>query len=311
MCERAVSPDGFQDPEVIVTTGGRIGVGLPDGLAVGERDGCQWTRAAGLADDDVIDLVVSGSDPATAYAAAVVRVNGAFNGLIARTTDGVSWSAAGALLPDTYPLTIEIAPSRPQRLYLGANDGNLEIGFIDVSDDGGVTWTAYDSPGGVDAVYVSAVDPDDADRVYVRSYSPQSNLYVSEDGARTWTTIVESPVPLLGFALSPDGRQIAVGGSAGLAILARDVGAAAARWRRRSLHGGRDQPAAGQLSRLDDGRAVRMRRRDQRRLHHRRVARRRSNVCAGAAPRGSRRRRPARRGRRARCAPTSGVRPPR
>jgi hypothetical protein len=221
LCEGAVSPDGFQDPEVIFTSGGRIGIGLPDGLAIGERDGCTWTRAAGLTGDDVIDLVVSGSDPATAYAAAVVRVNGAFNGSIARTSNGVTWSAVGALLPDTYPLTIEIAASRPQRLYLGANDGNLETGLIDVSDDAGVTWRVHDSPGGVDAVYVSAVDPDDADRVYVRSYSPQSNLYVSEDGARTWTTIFESAVPLLGFALSPDGRQIALGGAGGLAILAR------------------------------------------------------------------------------------------
>ena len=219
LCERAVSANGFQDPEVIITTGGRVGVGLPDGLAIGERDGCTWTYAGGLVDSDVIDLVVSGGDPATAYAAAVVRVNGAFNGSIARTSDGVSWSAAGALLPDTYPLTIEIAASRPQRLYLGANDGNIEFGVIDVSDDAGATWTTYDSPGGVDAVYVSAVDPADADRVYVRSYSPQSRLYVSEDGARTWTTIFESPVPLLGFAASPDGRQIAVGGSAGLTIL--------------------------------------------------------------------------------------------
>ncbi len=151
-----------------------------------------------------------------------MRLNGAFNGSIARTSNGVTWSAVGALLPDTYPLTIEIAASRPQRLYLGANDGNLVTGFIDVSDDGGATWTVRESPGGVDAVFVSGVDPDDADRIYVRSYSPESDLYVSEDGARTWTTIFESPVPLLGFALSPDGRQIAVGGGRGLAqILAR------------------------------------------------------------------------------------------
>ncbi len=224
VCERAVSPDGFQDPEVMITTGGRVAVGLADGLAVGDRGGCQWTRAGALAGDDVIDLVVSGSEPAAAYAAAVVRVDGAFNTLIAGTTDGVSWSAPGPLLSDTYPLTIETASSRPGRLYLGANDGNLETGFIDVSDDGGATWTVRDSPGGVDAVYVSAVDPGNADRVYVRSYSPESKLYASEDGGRTWTTIMESPVPLLGFALSPDGRQIAIGGKQGLTILARADG---------------------------------------------------------------------------------------
>ncbi len=224
ICERAVSPDGFLDPEVMITTGGRIAVGLADGLAVGDRSGCEWTRAAALAGDDVIDLVVSASDPAIAYAAAVVRVEGAFSALVEGTSDGVSWSAPGSLLSNTYPLTIESAPSRPRRLYLGANDGNLETGFIDVSDDAGATWTVRESPGGVDAVYVSAVDPDDADRVYVRSYSPDSVVYVSEDGARTWTAIAESPVPLLGFALSPDGRQIAVGGKQGLTILARADG---------------------------------------------------------------------------------------
>jgi hypothetical protein len=226
LCERAISPEGFQDPEVGIIRGGRTVVGLPDGLALGERAGCQWTRVPELAGDEVIDLVVSGGDPAIAYTATVARVDGAFNGLIAATTDGVSWSTRGALLSDTYPLTIEIAPSRPQRLYLGANDSNLETGFIDVSDDGGGTWAVHDSPGGVDSVYVSAIDPDDADRVYVRSYSPQSNLYVSEDGARTWTVILESPVPQLGFALSPDGRQLAAGGKLGVTILARTDGGA-------------------------------------------------------------------------------------
>ena len=224
ICETAASTDGFQDPEIIVMSGGRIAMGLPDGLAIGEQRGCQWSRVPSLTNDDVIDLVASSVDPATAYAAAAVTVGGAFNGLVAGTTDGVSWMPTGPLLPDTYPLTIETAPSRPQRLYLGAEDGNLEAGFIDVSDDGGLTWTAHDSPSGVDAVYISAVDPQDPDRVYLRSYFPSGSLYVSEDAAVTWTLIDQSEAPLTGFALSPDGRQIAVGGTNGLTILTRNVG---------------------------------------------------------------------------------------
>ena len=221
ICEQAVSPDGFQDPEIIVTTGGRTAVGLADGLAVGDRDGCQWTRAPGLANIAVIDLVESRADPGVAYAAAAVQVDGAFNGLVAGTTDGLSWAAKGTLLPDAYPLTIEMAPSRPERLYLGADDGNLENGFIAVSDDGGMEWTIRSAPAGVDGVYVSAVDPDNPDRVYVRSFSPRHSLYVSEDGASTWTLIDDVSFPMTGFALSPDGQQIAVGGSGGLEILGR------------------------------------------------------------------------------------------
>ena len=224
ICESSASANGFQDPEIIVTTGGRIAMGLPDGLAIGEQRGCQWSRVPSLTNDDVIDLVVSSTDPTTAYAAAAVTVGGAFNGLVAGTTDGVSWMATGPLLPDTYPLTIEIAPSRPQRLYLGGEDGNLETGFIDVSDDGGVSWTRHGGPAGVDAVYVSAVDPQDPDRVYLRAYFPFGSLYVSEDGAATWTLVDQSEVPLTGFALSPDGRRIAVGGANGLTILTRTAG---------------------------------------------------------------------------------------
>jgi MYXO-CTERM domain-containing protein len=224
VCEQAVSPQGFEDPELVVTTGGRIAMGLPDGLAVGDQTGCQWSRAAEFANDDVIDLVVNGSDPARAYLAAAVTVKGAFNALVAGTTDGVIWTGAGALLADTYPLTIETARSRPQRLYLGAEDGNLELGFIDVSDDGGATWTMHAGPDGVDSVYVSAVDPQDADRLYLRSYFPQSSLYVSDDGAATWTSILQSDVALTGFALSPDGQQVAVGGSNGVTILGRTFG---------------------------------------------------------------------------------------
>ncbi|HVZ89430.1 MAG TPA: hypothetical protein VHG72_20885 [Polyangia bacterium] len=224
ICEEAVSAGGFQDPEIVVTTGGQIDMGLPDGLAVGDRSGCQWTRVPSLAGDNVIDLVASNADPLTVYAVAAVTVNGAFNGLVANTTDGVSWGTEGALLPNTYPLTIEIAPSRPQRLYLGAEDGNLDSGFIVVSDDGGASWTTYNGPAGLDAVYLSAVDPQDPDRVYLRSYFPEGSLYVSEDGAGTWNLIDESDVPLTGFALSPDGRQIAVGGTDGLTILARSAG---------------------------------------------------------------------------------------
>jgi len=100
----------------------------------------------------------------------------------------------------------------------------VETGFIDVSDDGGASWTMHDGPAGVDSVYLSAVDPHDPDRVYLRSYFPQGSLYVSENGAETWSLIDESDVPLTGFALSPDGQQIAVGGTNGITVLTRTGG---------------------------------------------------------------------------------------
>jgi MYXO-CTERM domain-containing protein len=224
ICEEAVSATGFMDPEIALTTGGRVILGLPDGVAIGDPSGCGWSRVAGLANDNVIDLVADRADPSTLYAAAAVTVGGAFNALVAGSTDGISWAMRGSLIPDVYPLTIEVAPSRPTRLYLGAEDGNLETGLIAVSDDGGDSWTTRASPAGVDSVYVSGVDPEDPDRLYLRAYFPKGSLYVSEDGAETWSLIHQADVPLMGFALSPDGRQIALGSMEGVTVLTRADG---------------------------------------------------------------------------------------
>jgi MYXO-CTERM domain-containing protein len=224
ICEEAVSATGFMDPEIALTTGGRIALGLPDGVALGDTSGCGWSRPPGLAGDNVIDLVADRASPSTLYAAAAVTVGGAFHALVASSTDGISWATRGSLIPDAYPLTIEVAPSRPTRLYLGAEDGNLEKGLIAVSDDGGDTWTTRASPAGVDSVYVSGVDPEDPDRLYLRAYFPKGSLYVSEDGAQTWSLIHQADVPLLGFALSPDGRQIALGSMEGVTLLTRGDG---------------------------------------------------------------------------------------
>ena len=221
ICEQAISPAGFEDPELVVRADGRLLLGLPDGVAVGDSSGCGWTRAAPLAGQNAIDLVQNAGTPAIAYAAAAVTVSGAFAAQISVSHDGVSWTATAPPRADTYPLTIESAPSRPQRLYLGAENADLDAGFVDVSDDGGVTWTRNPSPGGVDGVYVSGVDPNDADRVYLRSDFPGGALFVSDDAARTWSMVAAGPGPLTGFALAPDGGQVAIGGSDGVQLLSR------------------------------------------------------------------------------------------
>ncbi|MEO8213770.1 MAG: hypothetical protein ABI560_11285 [Myxococcales bacterium] len=225
-CEEAVSPLGLLDEEILITSAGRTWVALSDGIATADRQGCGWKRVSGdLVGQHVIDMVGDSQDRDAAYAALGVTVNSAMHGRIARTTDGASWSFVGGVLFGTVPLTIEIAPSRPQRLYLGVNDSNYEFGYIDVSDDAGLTWVRHDAPLGVDSVYVSGVDPQQADRVYVRKALSENTVYVSEDGAGTWKAIHSAARALTGFALSPDGRSVAVGGEDGVTILAReDVG---------------------------------------------------------------------------------------
>jgi photosystem II stability/assembly factor-like uncharacterized protein len=242
ICEGAVTDLGFVDPEMVLNDDGSVLVGLAGGVSVGSRSGCDWKmNATGFTGQDVVDLVKDPTKAGHVYAAISAPVKGALAGRIAESTDGgLSWSTLAAMLPDTFPITIEIAPSRPGRLYLGSTDGNVESGTISVSDDGGNTWTSHPSPAGPDAVYVSGVDPIDADRVYLRSYGPPSILFVSDDGGASWRTVYRSDEPLVGFALSPDGSKIAVGDTAHLSVLMRSDadGGTFSTARTRSLHVG-------------------------------------------------------------------------
>jgi hypothetical protein len=85
----------------------------------------------------------------------------------------------------------------------------------------------------VTAVYLSGVDPTNEDRVYARAYSPLADeLLVSDDGARSFRSVLKLEGGMWGFALSPDGAKVAVGGpTQGTFVAARD----ALQFERRSL----------------------------------------------------------------------------
>ena len=198
VCEEAVSPRGFRDPEALIMGDGGELLGLIDGIARGDRSGCAWTRElSGIDGRAVNDMIRHPTEAARAYAAVIVPLDGLYGGQILTTADGGgSWTPIGDVLMDTYPVTIEIAASRPERLYLGANDSSISNGSIGVSDDGGQTFELRAPPMGSDSIYVSAVDPLNADRLYVRSYYPESNLYVSEDRGESWQAVGHNLPPI-------------------------------------------------------------------------------------------------------------------
>jgi hypothetical protein len=66
---------------------------------------------------------------------------------------------------------------------------------------------------GAREVFLSAVDPQDPELLYARfDRDTDAGLFVSRNGGTTWTEVLDGKGPLLGFALSPGGDAIAVGG---------------------------------------------------------------------------------------------------
>jgi photosystem II stability/assembly factor-like uncharacterized protein len=226
ICERAIGYSGSQDPGIGFFPGGRIAATVFEGLALSSDEGCSWTFAGGdLSQQVMVDIAVRPDDPSRA-----VALTGTFTGtadgggslfstrVFATADEGATWAAQGTPLdPTLLAETLDYARSDAQRLYVSGvrGEGKTAKGILFVSTDAGSTWTERAVP--LDATsergpFIAAVDPTNADRVYVRTFGTDSGrLFVTDDAGKTFRVIYTGG-QLLGFALSPDGSQVYVGG---------------------------------------------------------------------------------------------------
>jgi photosystem II stability/assembly factor-like uncharacterized protein len=219
ICEQGVGFDSEEDP-MVVFVGDTLGVGLFKGLAQSSDGGCNWAFVGGeLEGRYAIDLSVDKADPQRGVVVVSNGVGpGVFDTRVFETTDGAaSWHPFGEALPDdVLGLTLDLAPSQPTRLYVsGRLKGPGYEGVLERSDDGGATWQRFFVPGSDDKAlpYLGAIDPSDPDRVYVRlDREPDDQVLVSDDGGATFSLFFQGSGSLLGFALSPDGGAVFVGG---------------------------------------------------------------------------------------------------
>jgi len=216
VCEESLSAAGEVDAAIGVMGDGTILAGVVSGLSITHDRGCSWSFAGGSLDKQyVIDVAVDGSDPMHAIAITSTAA-GAPSVIMADTSDGgKTWSKTAGALPSGFDaLTADPAPSNGKRVYMSGLLGDKAVGTMMRSDDRGASWTTLAIAGiGNGQPYVSAVDAKNADVLYLRvsDYSGD-RLLVSVDGAKTWKEIVKATDRLLGFALSPDGTHVAVGG---------------------------------------------------------------------------------------------------
>ncbi len=258
LCEDIVGLDPYavQDPEMALTANETLLAAtsassppnfnpLPrvPGLNVSTDVGCNWSCAGGpLAGQSVADIVVRPDDEHTVLALTgtpLAPEGGALawsSQVFQSTDDGATWSALGKPLdPQWIVTTIDVAKTDPNRIYVSAARGlgPSEVAALLVSTDKGATWTEHDvpmfDPTLEDKVWIGAVDPADANRVYLRSNAlkdgGRSRLYATTDGGQTFTEPksfdLDAAKPsyvtgeLMGFALSPDGSKVYIGSSQG------------------------------------------------------------------------------------------------
>lgn len=213
ICESAVGYSSGFHPSVAVTEGGAVIAGIPAGVAIAQGDTCAWGLAAGVPMDAlVVDLSLEKSDPSRAVAISASGPAGPAR-LWASEDGGATWLQAGAPLPAGFtPLTVDVAPSDPMRVYVSAQVSTK--GSLLVSSDRGETWQSFTVPStnAEQLPYIGAIDPQDAGRVYIRTDGTPGRLFVFDHAAATFTEVFVGAGLLRGFALSPDGQTVLVGG---------------------------------------------------------------------------------------------------
>ncbi|MBX3264523.1 MAG: hypothetical protein KIS78_33440 [Labilithrix sp.] len=232
VCEEAIGFSGIEDPMYTVTPSKAIVGTTFQGLTVTRDDACGWSFAGGDLENQVfIDLTTNPNDAknivvfASSYDKQTDDGGILFSSRIWETKDEArTFQQLGAPLdPALLGYTVDLTASDPDRLYITAvrDPGVSPKGFLLVSKDHGQTWTEEAVPlvDGERAVFVAAVDPTDAERVYLRTSNTvdkPTRLILREGGpdggAPTQRTLHTAAGALAGFALSPDGSKIYIGG---------------------------------------------------------------------------------------------------
>jgi photosystem II stability/assembly factor-like uncharacterized protein len=226
VCESEFSgQDNFSgDPLLAALDESNLFVYAQPTLSVSRDHGCTWSSVLGGADASVIDFTVSRGTPNRILALLYSNTTDSVFSISESTDNGASFQRLAPSLPLASRLTIDVAPSDRNRIYVSGQDASGN-GAILVSQDHGMSWSTYSLPTS-DPPYIAGVHPSDPDKLFVRTdvwrygavgqngeieRSANDALYYSSDGGKTWTEVLREQSKMLGFAWSPDGSRVLAG----------------------------------------------------------------------------------------------------
>ncbi len=226
VCEAATGPFAGEAPLLELLPQGRLVLGSETGLKGSTFPACDWRGLLEPELPNAVQDITRSPDGDQALWALISQpeINVGFHSALQYSSDGGEhWSTPERLADEliTRGVTIDVAPSRAQRLYLSGLS-EFGVGVLVRSDDGAKSWQAFAVPDTTSSAlpYIAAVDPNDANRVYLRSdtlelhegeLQPNDALFFSADGGENVTRVFSRRAKLLGFALSPDAQTVVVG----------------------------------------------------------------------------------------------------
>ncbi len=225
ICEEAIGYGGTQDPAALITSTGALLNAAYEGTSVSLDGGCSFAFPEGLAKRYGLDLALDASLPSRALLTVAADISNKLPSQLWETLDGGKiWVKKSDIPQGFFPQNIDVARPDGQRVYVtGLRDtnGSNQASLLR-SIDGGATWEMRDLPlEKAKSAYLSAIDPLDASRIYVRvEGADEDTLLRSDDGGDSYQPLASLEGGMLGFALSPDGSRVAIGGPTGGVLVA-------------------------------------------------------------------------------------------
>jgi hypothetical protein len=143
VCEAATGTYAGDDPLLEILPDGKIVARTESSLIRSTGSWCNWASIRGDSVNAVQDITRTESNPSSILAllGSYTQAQG-FSAAFAQSKDGgTTWSPETKLPVIVRGLSIDVAPSSPERVVVSGLDGSGE-GQLLVSDDGGSTWQA-------------------------------------------------------------------------------------------------------------------------------------------------------------------------
>ncbi|HLK92544.1 MAG TPA: sialidase family protein [Polyangia bacterium] len=198
-------------------------------LVYSDDDACGWATAGGALGGNTLceDAFVDPSDGTRVLAAALAGGAGILYTVYESTDGGATFDRAlYTAAPGDLVTGIEIAASDPMTVDVALSHGPEDAPTLARSTDGGVTWALTDLTGavGTGQVRILAIDPTDADRVFLRVLTAAGDtLAIVTNGGATVTTPLSFGGGMGAFVRTSAGTLLAFGSDGGSSALYRST----------------------------------------------------------------------------------------
>jgi len=209
VCEQNIGYGGEWDPKYAIGTDGTIFATTYTGLRVSRDGGCSFTTAtdelAPGAPNRIAGIWIDALDIGpTGVVWVGTAESGAPNEVYLSNDNGVSFTPLGLMSATIFWKAVKTAPTNMARAYVSGYETATPTAHFRRTDNLGGSWTpsplANVQYGSTPIVLVAAVDPANADVVYMVSVGANNSvgdrLYRSTDAGMTWTDVLDAGGPI-------------------------------------------------------------------------------------------------------------------